>query len=94
MANVWEMDSCPNIYVLLKILGTVAIALCECERSGSALKKFKYLSSGINGSNPFKCIIHINLDVDIDAKRVLKIYCQRDKALEFTKHFCVKSSII
>ena len=28
-------------------------------------------------------LIHINLDIDIDAKRVLKIFCKRDGALEF-----------
>ena len=48
------MDSYPNICVLLKTLGTVAVTPCECERSGSVLKR--YLSSIINRSNPFKCI--------------------------------------
>ena len=27
---------------------------------------------------------HINLDIEINAKRVLKIFCKRDRALEFT----------
>ena len=35
-------------------------------------------------------LMHINLDIDIDAKRVLKIFCKRDGALEFNKHLCVK----
>ena len=30
-------------------------------------------------------LMHINLDVDIDAKRVPIMYCKRDRALEFTK---------
>ena len=29
-------------------------------------------------------LMHINLDVDIHAKRVLKIFCKRDRVLEFT----------
>ena len=29
-------------------------------------------------------LMHINLDVNNDAKHVLKIFCKRDKALEFT----------
>ena len=37
--KVSDMDSYPNIYVLLKILGTVAVTSCECERSGSVLKR-------------------------------------------------------
>ena len=28
-------------------------------------------------------LVHINLDIDIVAKRVLKIFCKRDRALEF-----------
>ena len=28
-------------------------------------------------------LMHINLDIDIDVKRVLKIFCNRDGALEF-----------
>ena len=29
-------------------------------------------------------LMHINLDVDIDAKRVLKTFCKRDRAIQFT----------
>ena len=29
-------------------------------------------------------LVHINLDVDNDAKLVPKIFCKRDRALEFT----------
>ena len=29
-------------------------------------------------------LMHVNLDVDIDVKRVLKIFCKSDRALEFT----------
>ena len=36
--KVCDMNSYPNIYALLKILGTVAVTSCECERSGSVLK--------------------------------------------------------
>ena len=60
------MNSYPNIYVLLEILGTVALTSCECERSGSALKRLNtYLraSRGQNRLNPLG-LMHINLDVD------------------------------
>ena len=48
-------------------------------------KKIKYLSSSINGSNCLSALalMHINLDFDIDAKHVLKIFSKRDRALEF-----------
>ena len=68
------MDSHPNIYVLLKILGTIAVTSCECERSGCVLKRLNtYLRASI-GQNRLSALalMHINLDVDIDANRVLK----------------------
>ena len=34
-----DMDSYLNMYVLLKILRTVAVTSCECERSGIVLKR-------------------------------------------------------
>ena len=37
--KVCDMDSYPNIYVLLKILRTVVVTSCECERSGIVLKR-------------------------------------------------------
>ena len=37
--KVCDMDSYPNIYVLLKILRTVAVTSCEHERSGIVLKR-------------------------------------------------------
>ena len=37
--KVCGMHSYPNIYVLLKILRTVAVTSCKCERSGIVLKK-------------------------------------------------------
>ena len=74
--KVCDIDSYPNIYVLLKILGIVSVTSCECERSGSVLKK---LNTCLRAP-----VMHINLDVDNDAKCVLKIFCKRDRALEFT----------
>ena len=37
--KVCDMDSYPNIFVLLKILRAVAVTSCECERSGIVLKR-------------------------------------------------------
>ena len=33
-----DSDAYPNLSVLLKVVGTVAVTSCECERSGSVLK--------------------------------------------------------
>ena len=39
-------------------------------------------------------LMHINLDIDIDAKRVLKIFCKRDRALEVINMCASKYSIL
>ena len=83
--KVCDMDSYPNIYVLLKILGTVAVT-CECERSRGVLKRLNTYLRASMGQNRLSALalMHINLDVAIDANRVLKIFFKRDRALEFT----------
>ena len=48
------------------------------------------MTSCINGLKPFKHI-SINLDVDIDAKRVIKVFC-RDRAFEFTNRLHSKKN--
>ena len=35
-----DSDAYPNLSVLLKVAGTVAVTSCECEHSGSVLKSF------------------------------------------------------
>ena len=84
--KVCDMDSYPNIYVLLKILGTIAVTSSECEISGCDLKRLNTYLRASMGQNRLSALalMHINLDVDIDANCVLKIFCKRDRALEFT----------
>ena len=82
--KVCDVDSYSNIYVLLKVLGTVAVTSCECERSWSVLKRLNTYRRASMGQNRLStlALMHINLDVDIDAKRVLKVFCKRDRAVE------------
>ena len=82
--KVCDVDSYSNIYVLLKVLGTVAVTSCECERSWSVLKRLNTYRRASMGQNRLStlALMHINLDVDIDAKRVLKVFCKRYRAVE------------
>ena len=79
--KVCGMDSYPNIYVLLKILRTVTVTSCECERSGIVLKRLNTYFSISMSQNRLSALalMHINLDIDNDAKRALKIFCKRDR---------------
>ena len=50
-------------------------------------KTIKNLSLSINDQNRLSALslMHINVDIDIDTKSVLKIFCERDRVLEFEK---------
>ena len=90
--NVCDMDSYPKTYVVLKILGTVAATSCESERSGSVLIRLNTYLQASMCQNRLSALVmvHFNLDVDIDAKRDRKLFCKRDRALEF-KNICASS---
>ena len=82
------MDLYPNIYLLLKIVRTVVVT-CKCERSRNVLKRLNtYLRASKYQSRLSALVLmNVNLNVDIDAKRVLKIFCKKDRALEFANIF-------
>ena len=59
-------DAYPNLSVLLKIAGTVPVTSCECERSGSVLKRLNtYLRAAVRQERlSGLALMHINYDVD------------------------------
>ena len=72
--KVCKMDSYPNIYVLLKILRTVSVT--SCKSSGCVLKRLNTYLRASMGQNRLSALalVHINLDVDTDAKLVPKYF--------------------
>ena len=86
-----DSDAYPNLSVLLKIAGTVAVTSCECERSGSVLKRLNtYLRASIrqerlNGL----ALMHISYDVEISVDRVMPVFVKKPRALEFS-NICSK----
>ena len=77
-------ETYPNLSVLLKIAGTVAVTSCECERSGSVLTN-TYLRASMGQERmsglPF---IHISHDKIIDIIRLLQIFSKKPRTLQFT----------
>ena len=75
-----------KLSVLLKIAGTVAVTSCECERSGSVLKRLNtYLRTSMGqGRMSGLELIHINHGNNIDVTRVLQIFSKKPRALQFT----------
>ena len=70
-------------FVLLKTLQTVVVTSSECERSGIVWKRLKTYLWTLIVQNHFSALtlMHINLDVDNDAKRVLKYFAREKRNL-------------
>ena len=78
-SKVCDQDSFPNIFILLKIAATIHVTSCECERSGSVLKRLNtYLRASMGQERLTSlAMIHINYDQKIDKEKVLEIFCKK-----------------
>ena len=74
LLKVCDQDSFPNIYILLKIEATNLVTSCECERSGSVLKRLNTYHRASIGQEQLTSLamIHIDYDQKIDEEKVLK----------------------
>lgn len=72
-------DLFPNMYILMKILCTLPVTSCECERSISALRQLKsYMRTTmkedrLNGL----ALLHVHNDLEINIERVIDIFAQK-----------------
>ena len=69
----------PNITKMLKIMCTLLVTTCECERSFSALKRLKtYIRSSmgeerLNGL----ALLHIHYSTNIDIEEVFNMFARK-----------------
>ena len=65
----------PVIYNSLKILGTVPVTSCECERSISVLRRTKTYLRSTMGQDRFSdlALLYIRRDFDINLDQVIEI---------------------
>ena len=77
-----DSDAYPNLSVLLKTAGTVAVLPCECERSGSVLKPLNtYLRASMRQERlSGLALMHISYDVEISVDRVMPIFAKKAKS--------------
>ena len=77
-------DGFSNIKVALRILGTIPVTSCECERSISALRRLKTYSRStmvderLNGL----ALMHIHRDIDPNVQDVIKKFSSGNRRLE------------
>ena len=79
LLKVCDQDSFPNIYIFSKIAAIIPITSCECERSGSVLKRLNTYLCASMGQERLKSLAmtHISYDQKIDKEKVLEIFCKK-----------------
>ena len=83
----------PNLHVLLRICATIPVTLCECERSGSVLKRLNTYLRASMGRTRLRALafLHINYDVNID--HVINVFAaKKERAFEFV-NICDKNIV-
>ena len=85
----------PNLHVFLRICATIPVTSCECERSGSVLKRLNtYLQASIDQTRlRVLAFLHINYNVNIDIDHVINVFAaKKERALEFV-NICDKNIV-
>ena len=69
----------PNIHTLLKIVCTLPVTSCSCERSISGLKRLKTYLRSTMGQERLNglAMMHFHYDVDIDHDAVLDMFARK-----------------
>ena len=81
-----DFHSFPNIYTLLQIYGTIAVTSCECERSGSVLKRLNTYLRASMGQERMSglAFLHINHDIYMNEDEVIVRFARKkNRALTF-----------
>ena len=77
---VWyEPTYFPNVHTLLRIICTLPVTSCSCERSISGLKRLKTYLRSTMGQERLNglAMMHFHYEVDIDHNAVLDIFARR-----------------
>ena len=90
-----DCDMYPTLHVSLRICATISVTSCECERSGSVLKRLNtYLQASMDQTRlSALAFLHINYDVNIDIDHVINVFAaKKERALEFV-NICDKNIV-
>ena len=90
-----DCDMYPNLHVLPRICATIPVTSCECERSGSVLKRLNTYLRASMGQTRLSALafLHINYDVNIDIDHVINVFAaKKERALEFV-NICDKNIV-
>ncbi len=70
----------PNLFMLLKLLCTIPVTSCECERCFSALRRLdKFLRNSMHQERlSALALIHIHYNADVSLDTVVDIFAERN----------------
>ena len=74
-----------NIKVALRIIGTLPVTSCKCERSFSALRRLKtytrstMVAEKLNGL----ALLHVHKDIIVNIGKVIGLYAMKNRRLKF-----------
>ena len=73
-----------NIKILLRILATLPITSCECERSFSALRRLKNYNRSTMVANSLNglALLHVHQEIHPDVQRVIDIFACDKRRIE------------
>ena len=76
----------PNIFLLSKIVATLPVTSCECERSASSLRRLhSFMRSSMTEDRLTALgLIHIHYDMHIDKERVIDLFASQNPRKSFS----------
>ena len=81
-----NFSSFSNIKICLRILGTLPVTTCTCERSFSSMRRLKnytrstMVSESLNGI----ALMHVHQEIIPDTEKVIDLYACQNRRLNFT----------
>ena len=81
-----NFSSFSNIKICLRILGTLPVTTCTCERSFSSMRRLKnytrstMVSERLNGI----ALMHVHQEIIPDTEKVIDLYACQNRRLNFT----------
>ena len=82
----------PNIAVMLKIMSTIPVTTCECERSVSALRRLKTYMRSSMVEDRLNGLAYVHYRISIDIEKVLDSFARKHpRRLQIVSSSCSDS---
>ena len=81
-------DVVPTLVKLLRLLGTIPVTACECERCNSALKRLKDYTRSTMGQERMDSLasMHIHRDIDVNVNTIIDEFAkQHPRRMQFSR---------